>query len=394
MNNAHQIPGSLSLDFFTEEDLRAEKKARKKFRLNVIGVGAMGQEHIWTALKIGSAEINGIYDPNKKSIESCAKWFGDFSRVVKYPSLEDAVLDPGIDGLIIATPNFHHVEAMRTARLSTKPILLEKPMASNLRDAWEIVEMAKNRPAPVQVALEYRQKAVYLEAFDHLKRRKSIGDPLMVQITEHRAPFLHKVNQWNKFSEYSGGTLVEKCCHYFDLFNLCAGPEGQATRVYASGGMAVNFKDFEFRGKKSDIIDHAFVTVEYSSGMRACLNLCMFSYGAGAAEEMIINGTEGRIKAVDVPREHLSVWRKGAHPSLECGVAFPPHVATTGNHGGSTWLEHEIFYRLLAGEKADFPTVIDGFQSVLVGVAAEESIKSGKPVDTATLLAATQTRPY
>jgi hypothetical protein len=30
-------------------------------------------------------------------------------------------------------------------------------------------------------------------------------------------PFLDKVNQWNKFARFSGNTLVEKCCHYFDL---------------------------------------------------------------------------------------------------------------------------------------------------------------------------------
>ena len=46
------------------------------------------------------------------------------------------------------------------------------------------------------------------------------GDVKMVAIREHRFPFLDKVDNWNRFSRNTGGTLVEKCCHFFDLMNL------------------------------------------------------------------------------------------------------------------------------------------------------------------------------
>ena len=42
----------------------------------------------------------------------------------------------------------------------------------------------------------------------------------MLSIREHRFPFLAKVGHWNRFSELTGGTLVEKCCHHFDLMRL------------------------------------------------------------------------------------------------------------------------------------------------------------------------------
>ncbi|NOU36294.1 MAG: Gfo/Idh/MocA family oxidoreductase [Kiritimatiellaceae bacterium] len=375
--SGHHIPGSLKLDFFTEEDLQATKGAEeKKIRLAVIGAGAMGQEHIWTALRTKRAVVRGLYDPNELSLQSAAKWFADYSSVIKYRSIAEAVADPEVDAVIIATPNYTHLEVVQEVAASGKPILLEKPMTTTSREGWEVVKIAEAYPSVFQVGLEYRQKCTYMLAIDELNNRGTIGKPCMISMIENRFPFLDKVGQWNKFSKYSGGTLVEKCCHYFDLFNVCAGPDALPVSVYASGGAAVNFLDFEFRGEKSDILDHAFVLVEYDNGVRACLNECMFSYGVADSEELIINGTAGRIRVVDKPDHKLEIWRRGNLPSF-CGhVTFPPHVAETGNHGGSTFLEHETFYDAIAGKPVCYPTARDGFWSVVVGEAAERSIQS------------------
>ena len=50
--------------------------------------------------------------------------------------------------------------------------------------------------------------------------KKTIGELKMLSIREHRFPFLVKVNDWNRFAKNTGGTLVEKCCHFFDLMRL------------------------------------------------------------------------------------------------------------------------------------------------------------------------------
>ena len=51
------------------------------------------------------------------------------------------------------------------------------------------------------------------------------GDIKKVTIRENRYPFLSKVGEWNKDTEKSGDTLVEKCCHFFDLFRLITSRE-------------------------------------------------------------------------------------------------------------------------------------------------------------------------
>ena len=52
------------------------------------------------------------------------------------------------------------------------------------------------------------------------RSRRATGGIKMLTIREHRFPFLEKVGDWNRFNRNTGGTLVEKCCHFFDLMRL------------------------------------------------------------------------------------------------------------------------------------------------------------------------------
>lgn len=55
------------------------------------------------------------------------------------------------------------------------------------------------------------------------------------------------MNDWNRFNSNTGGTLVEKCCHFFDLMRLFVG--ANPVRVMASGAIDVNHKDEVYDGK-------------------------------------------------------------------------------------------------------------------------------------------------
>ena len=215
------------------------------YRFNVIGTGSNGCEHIRVTMAEGRGTIHGIYDPNPGSIAQAKASFKQFvpdQELVIYDSLEATCNVPAVDGLIISTPNYTHLDILRTASQAGKHIFLEKPMATTVADAYEIHKIAQDYPAVLQIGLQYRYKAIYVEAIHEALERKSLGDIKMISILEHRLPFHDKVNQWNKFSRYSGGTLVEKCCHYFDLLNLFA--QARPVKVYAIGKMAVNFTDF------------------------------------------------------------------------------------------------------------------------------------------------------
>ncbi|QGQ48312.1 Gfo/Idh/MocA family protein [Metabacillus sediminilitoris] len=372
-------------DYLPDQDRYFSYREQPSYKFNIIGCGNIGREHMKVTMMEERATIYGVYDQNPSSIEEAERLFSTLSdhSLVKYDSLQAACHDPEADGLIICTPNYTHIDVIREAVKSGKHILLEKPMATTLRDAYEIMQLAKDYESVFQIGLQYRYKAIYAESIHETLERKAIGDVKTISMTEHRIPFLDKVNQWNKFSKYSGGTLVEKCCHYFDLMNLFA--QSKPVQVYASGNMAVNFTDFTYNNEQADIIDNAFVTVIYENDVRANFNLCMFS--PTFYEELVICGDKGRLKASENedflsakrPRNHLEILCGEEKPSRLMTPAYPDHIETSG-HGGATYYEHVYFIDNIENKQTTTATVEDGLWSVLVGLAAEQSIKLGKAV--------------
>jgi predicted dehydrogenase len=92
----------------------------------------------------------------------------------------------------------------------------------------------------------------------------------------------------------TGGTFVEKCCHFFDLMRLITASE--PLRVYASAGMDVNHLDEEYGGERPDILENGFVTVDFASGARALLDLCMFAEASRNEQEIAATGEAGRVE--------------------------------------------------------------------------------------------------
>jgi predicted dehydrogenase len=234
-----------------------------------------------------------------------------------------------------------------------------------------------------------------------------LGKIHMVHIREHRFPFLLKVANWNRFSKYTGGTLVEKCCHFWDLMRRIVGPDNEAVRVFASGGMDVNHKDEKYHledGKAPevpDIVDNAFVIVEFSGGVRCCLDLCMFAEDR-QHEEVSVVGSSGKVHAeapACVVTHHTPSQRasgQGATKTRKPPMpgTYEKHTKVTeahvdpvlleaGYHEGATYYELEAFLKAVNDKTAPVVTVDDGFASVAIGIAAEVSIKEQRVVNMA-----------
>ena len=369
-----------------ESDRYLYAQETPRHNLVIIGVGTIGQEHMRVAAMLGRARVHGIFDTQTHSLDSAEENFKKFSTdtLVRYPDLHSACNDPEVDALMICTPNYTHFEVLKIAVASFKPIFLEKPMATDLQDAADIVAMSATYSSFIQIGLQYRYKAQYLEAFHEALDRRSLGEVKTISVSEHRPPFLDKVGQWNKFSRMSGGTLVEKCCHYFDLINMFA--QARPSRVYASGGQAVNFLDFEKDGERSDIDDHAYVVIDYSNGVRASFTLNMFC--PDFSEEIIIVGDKGKLIAqenfnfqqrtesittVEILKGELGVSKK-------MDVSYTRALEQSGHHG-STYYEHIAFVDQLEGKSVNCATAMQGMWSMIVASAAQQSMLTGQALD-------------
>ena len=218
------------------------------------------------------------------------------------------------------------------------------------------------------------------------------GDVRMLSIREHRYPFLVKVGDWNRFSRNTGGTLVEKCCHFFDLMNLVL--PGRPVRVLASGGQDVNHLDESYATDRGgaevpDILDNAYVVVDFTDGRRALLDLCMFAEGSRWEQELVATGDAGKVE-VNLP--NFMEMARGREPEMVVGSRGPDWPVTVGpvpdddrinyhgGHHGASYLEHVGFCDAIRSGAPPAVTVDDGLLSVAMGVAAHRSIDEGRPV--------------
>jgi predicted dehydrogenase len=354
-------------------------------RYGIIGSGMMGQEHIRNIALLPGAKVTAISDPHGHMREAAA------SLAVEAKTFSDhrQLLDSGLaDVLVIASPNHTHAAILADALCGEWPIMLEKPLATTLADSARIAAMARGRKAPVWVAMEYRYMPAVARLIE-LAHSGAAGPIRLVSIREHRYPFLNKVGHWNRFARLSGGTLVEKCCHFFDLMRLVLRDE--AVRVFASGAADVNHRDESYGGETPDIIDNALVVVDFAGGARAMLELCMFAEGSYFQEEIAAIGDAAKLEAkVPGPGRFLPEGeeRQGEFIVSPRATKTPmreithvdPGVLSAGDHHGSTYFQHLRFMGIVRNGGEPEVTVEDGLRAVEIGLAAEQSVKSGQPV--------------
>lgn len=345
------------------------------FRYGVIGTGMMGVEHINNIRHITGAEVTAYADPDEGSRNSARRLLPDAAEFVDYREL----LGSGLcDALVIATPNHTHADVLLDALSTDHHMLVEKPLCTTVGDCRRVVEAAGGRKPVTWVGLEYRYMLPVTRLVEEV-RRGTVGTLKMLALREHRFPFLEKVGNWNRFTANTGGTLVEKCCHFFDLMNhiIAADP----VRVMASGGQDVNHLDESYNGRQADILDNAYVIVDYSSGVRALLDLCMFADATFNQEEVVAVGDGGKLEAL-IPEMAVRIGRRGEHwiGSVETITVDDPTIPYLGHHHGSSYLEHLDFIAACQGEREAAVDLEDGLLSVAMGVAAHRSIDEGRPV--------------
>ena len=353
----------------------------------LIGCGMMGTEHIRSLALVPGARVGVVYDPIPAQAQAAAALCG----AAVADSLDACLAHPGLDALVIASPNAAHVPQLQALAATGRPlaVLCEKPICIDRTQAAWIADFARDWPAPVWVGMEYRFMppiaALVAEA------QTATGGVRMLTIREHRYPFLSKVGNWNRFNRQTGGTFVEKCCHFFDLMRLILHDE--PVRVMASAGQAVNFLDERLDGETPDVWDHGYVIVDFARGGRAMLELCMFAEGGRWQEEITATGPSGKIEAFvpgparfwpahlgtpPVPRLVLSP-RHPRGPQVR-DIPVDPRALDAGDHNGATYFQHLRFNAAVRGQAPVEVTLQDGAIAVDMGLAAQQSAATGQAV--------------
>ena len=359
-------------------------------RYGFIGCGMMGQEHLRNIALLPQATVTRIFEPDDSM---AAHSLGFAPQAVRSSSLQEVVLSPDVDCLVVTSPNFRHAgQLQEILALRSLPILLEKPACTSLEQVRAVQALAQTATAPIWVAMEYRYMPPVTRLAEEVHGQHNTGPATLISIREHRFPFLQKVGDWNRFNQYTGGTLVEKCCHFFDLMRFLT--RSEPVRVYASASAAHNHLDERYADGVPDILDNAYVIVDFASGQRALLELCMFAEGARYQEEISVVGPRAKVECLvpgpgrfwpahlgDPPTPKLILSPREPKGPTELDVPVDPVALAAGDHNGSTFYQHQKFQAVVQGLGAVEVTLQDGLAAVLMGLAAQESARTGQAID-------------
>lgn len=155
----------------------------QNLRVAVIGAGRMGIDHIQRIhRRIHGAEVAAVVDI---ALDRANAAIAGIPGAVALADAREALENPGINAVLIATPGFLHEDTLHAALARDVPILCEKPLTPDAESAWKVVQAEEKLGRQrIQVGFMRRFDAEYAQ-LGELIRSGELGE-LLVLHHQHR----------------------------------------------------------------------------------------------------------------------------------------------------------------------------------------------------------------
>lgn len=410
----------------------------RKNRKKIVFCGASQRAYVGYAkhlvAKYGDQyEIAGIFDIDIGRMKGFCELLG--KEVAKYTDYDRMLSEIKPDEVFISTIDATHADYLVKAIRQGINCICEKPLCIDAEQCRAILSELKSHPAVSAYTahnLRYIPEAIKIK---ELLDAGAIGDLRSITFNEllDRRHGKSYFRRWNRRKENSGGLLIHKSSHHFDLFNWLVGSRAQEViaqgQLIAYGAAASPFRGencrtCEHAGKCPDYVDYhdtdvrnqlfykhmvpdgytpdlcifspeiniedqATVGITYANGIGVSYSLNAHSSIAG--HNMYIEGTTGTIEYIsrsdssgygDLTKfpNTLKLWRMDGESETI------PVSRVDGGHGGADTLICRDFFGGSRCTNKHLASLMDGIQAVLIGTAANISIETGKEVDVQALL--------
>ncbi len=340
-----------------------------KLRIGFLGVGAMGRSHV----KL----FHQNFKDRAEAVIACTRNEDNRKQVVELApgirftdSEEEVISSPDIDAVVVSTPNFNHVELAEKIISAGKHLFLEKACGVDMEQCARLEALASSTDRVILIGHELRYSPFFGKVHELIKAGE-IGEVKMVWCREFRGPFQPKSGQWIQDDRMSGGCLVDKNCHHFDLMNWWAG--ARPHRVAAFGSNSVH----RVIEGEHQVHDHATVSFDYVNGVKGTLQVCLFA--RDFPEEMLemgVVGSKGSIET-DIPAVEILQRKVGQGESepIRHKVEAPSGEGWGGHLG---FIEiHEAFLDAVQKGTPYLTTVPACLDGTRLAIAGESSIRKG-----------------
>src|ERR1051326_4803111 len=193
-----------------------------KLRCAVIGVGATGLEHLHSLIGCPRAVAVAIAETHPQRAREASERFRIPRSYVDFRELLD---QPDIDAVTVAAPNHLHAAMAIEALKARKHVLMEKPLATSVKDAFKVIETARKMKRTVMVAQTYRFNR-HTQLAKMLIERGDLGEVYHARCFWLRRNGIPRIGSWFTQKQFSGGGcasdlglhLLDTCLHLLKDF--------------------------------------------------------------------------------------------------------------------------------------------------------------------------------
>jgi len=328
----------------------------------VIGAGRAGMIHARNLAsgRVPGARLARLVEPRAETRQAAS---AELRLEHSSADYREALADPAVDAIVVATPSALHCEIVEAAAQARKHILCEKPMAMNAAECDRMLDAVDRAEVTLQIGFMRRYDAGFVAARRRVEAGE-IGQVVSVKSLTH-GPSIPQ--PWMYDLRTSNGPLSEVNSHDIDTVRWMSGSEFE--EVYAIAG---NYRSPAAREPFPDFYDNVILTARLRNGMQGC-----------------ICGAQGVMYGYDARCEILG--EKGL--ITVGGLAADSVVAYTadGSAGAVVRSWQQLFLDAYRAEDEDFVRCVreqrppraggeDGKAAVMVVNAGNRSIALRRPV--------------
>jgi scyllo-inositol 2-dehydrogenase (NADP+) len=243
----------------------------RQFELVIVGFGGMGHYHKKQIDTVDGLNVRGIYDILPEVRQKAAQ-----ENILAYDTLEQALADPAVQIVLVASPNHVHKQLSIAALDAGKNVICEKPVTLTSRDLQEMIDAA-DRNHRLFVVHQNRRWDEDYQMVRHLIEERALGSVYRI---EHRVMGSRGIpGDWRKFRENGGGMLYDWGIHLLDqIMDLIHEP---LRTVYCELSFIEGF----------DCDDGFRVSLHFEGGLTALMEVETWNFIA--LPQWYINGTGG-----------------------------------------------------------------------------------------------------
>jgi UDP-N-acetylglucosamine 3-dehydrogenase len=335
------------------------------YTVALVGAGSMGRVHAnhWSRMPdVRLAAIVAETDANAprlaQSLPSGVAVYQDFDAML-------AAVNPDIVDICTPTPN--HREFVERAAAAGKAIFVEKPLARTMADCDAIVALVERTGVPLMVGHVVRWFPEYARTTQMVKNG-AVGTPAAVRTARTGGmPGLGRPYNWFADPAKSGGVILDLIIHDIDWLRWTFGP---VTRVFAKG--------LTGRPEYDGLLDYALVTLRHESGVVSHVT-GSWAHVAGFRTTLEVAGDAGLIEHDSARTAPLTVARRAGSAAGASGAVAIPESPLIPDED-PYFQELRAFVTALKTGAPPPVTAADARESARIGLAALESIETGKVV--------------